>query len=71
VQVPRESADRPEPHRMPVLPTSGERRPRHRVLDCDPVDPLAVQVVQKLAEEDLGPLELVAKRPAHRQVLSH
>jgi len=56
---------------MPVLPTSGERRPRHRVLDCDPVDPLAVQVVQKLAEEDLGPLELVAKRPAHRQVLSH
>ena len=37
---------------MPVLPTSGERRPRQRVLDCDPVGADGLQVVQELAEED-------------------
>ncbi len=50
MQVARESADRPEPHRVPVLPTAGEGRPRNRVLDCDPVIADGVQVVQELAE---------------------
>jgi hypothetical protein len=41
------------------------------MLDCDPVNADGVQVVQELAEKALGLLELVAQRPAHRQVLGH
>jgi hypothetical protein len=41
------------------------------MLDGDPVAAVGVQVVQELAEKAFGLLELVAQRPAHRQVFGH
>jgi hypothetical protein len=56
---------------MPVLPAPGERCPRDRVLDCDLLGAGRLEMTEELAQKPLGPVQPVAQRSPHAEVLGH
>jgi hypothetical protein len=69
VQITRET-----PHGLPAVRViasvpAGQRRPRERELGRDLILAARLEVVQELQELPLGGHQLVAKRPADRQIL--
>jgi hypothetical protein len=71
MQVTGEPAHRPKPHRVPVLPSPGERRPCDRVLDGDLIGAARVEVIEELAQKPLGVLKAIAERSTHGEIFGH
>jgi len=69
MQVRGETAHDGESQRVPGIAAAGLKRPGDRVLDGDRLGVALLEIGDELAQELLGPLELVAERAAHGQVV--